>query len=261
MPRARNLKVSFFKNETLAECHPLARILFEGLWCEADRDGRMEDRPKRLKAEYLPYDDVDVDELLWQLAERDFIKRYTASGCNYIWIPNFGKHQHPHRKEESKCYPEFTGTCREITGQAEKSSLPARLNVECGMLNDECGNLNADDLPTEDSAETGDAGQSAADDPPVEEFPVDGSLKPWKLPRSRYERYVELYPHLDMPLEIAKAKQWLIDNPSKKKTAGGMLRFLTSWMNRSQNGQRAGPVGVQLRPSIDPSALSFAGDE
>ena len=51
MPRARNVKPGFFKNELLAECEPLARILFEGLWCEADREGRLEDRPRRLKAE------------------------------------------------------------------------------------------------------------------------------------------------------------------------------------------------------------------
>ena len=52
--RARNLKPGFFKNDALAECDPLARILFEGLWCMADREGRLECHPKRIKAEILP---------------------------------------------------------------------------------------------------------------------------------------------------------------------------------------------------------------
>jgi len=52
--RARNIKPGFFKNDQLAECHPLARLLFAGLWCEADRAGRLKDRPKRLKVECLP---------------------------------------------------------------------------------------------------------------------------------------------------------------------------------------------------------------
>ena len=37
--RARNLKPGFFKNETLAEIEPLGRLLFQGLWCMADREG------------------------------------------------------------------------------------------------------------------------------------------------------------------------------------------------------------------------------
>ena len=75
MPRARNIKPGFFKNDILAECNPLARILFAGLWCEADREGRLEDRPKRLKAEYLPYDQCDIGTLLDELEKHDFVVR------------------------------------------------------------------------------------------------------------------------------------------------------------------------------------------
>ena len=50
MARARNIKPGFFANENLAECDPLARLLFAGLWCLADREGRLEDRPKRIAA-------------------------------------------------------------------------------------------------------------------------------------------------------------------------------------------------------------------
>lgn len=86
-------------NDKLAEVDPLGRILFAGLWCIADREGRLEDRPKRIKAEVLPYDDCDVDELLNQLAEREFIIRYEVDGEKYIQVVNFIKHQNPHYKE------------------------------------------------------------------------------------------------------------------------------------------------------------------
>ncbi|MCX8018393.1 MAG: hypothetical protein N2690_10910, partial [Rhodocyclaceae bacterium] len=59
--RARNIKPGFYKNEDLAECSVWARLIFPGLWMMADRDGRLEDRPKRIKAELLPFDAVDVD--------------------------------------------------------------------------------------------------------------------------------------------------------------------------------------------------------
>ena len=99
MARARTLKPGFFKNEALAECEPLARILFQGLWAHADRNGRLENRPKRLKAEILPYDDCDIPSFLRQLAERGFILCYEVAGTEFIQVVTFAKHQKPHPHE------------------------------------------------------------------------------------------------------------------------------------------------------------------
>lgn len=103
--RARNLKPAFFKNELLAEVAPLGRILFAGLWCAADRAGRLEDRPRKLKAEILPYDDCNVDELLDELDRRGFILRYEVGGTRYIQVVNFARHQNPHKAERPSIIP------------------------------------------------------------------------------------------------------------------------------------------------------------
>lgn len=103
--RARNLKPAFFKNEALAECSALARLLFAGLWCLADREGRLEDRPKRIRAELLPYDDGSVDDLLTELHDAGFILRYSSAGGRFIQVVNFMKHQYPHRKEQASTIP------------------------------------------------------------------------------------------------------------------------------------------------------------
>lgn len=84
---------------------PFARLLFAGLWCWADREGRLEDRPLRIKAEILPYDDVDIENLLQQLHEAEFIQRYEVNGNRYIQIVNFRKHQHPHINEQPSEIP------------------------------------------------------------------------------------------------------------------------------------------------------------
>lgn len=97
--RARNLKPGFFKNEVLAECEPLTRILFEGLWCMADREGRLECRPKRIKAEILPYDNCDIIKLLEELYQKSFIIIYRYDNQNYLEIPTFTEHQNCHIKE------------------------------------------------------------------------------------------------------------------------------------------------------------------
>lgn len=105
MARARNIKPGFFKNETLAECSPLARLLFAGLWCLADRAGRLEDRPKRIRAELLPYDDGSVDAMLDELHQAGFILRYLAGGQRFIQVQNFAKHQNPHCREPESAIP------------------------------------------------------------------------------------------------------------------------------------------------------------
>lgn len=108
MARTRNLKPGFFRNETLAEVHFGARLLFAGLWTIADREGKLEDRPRRIKADVFPYDSVADDKIhewLEDLSERGFILRYEVSGKRYISLPSWAKHQNPHHKEQPSTIP------------------------------------------------------------------------------------------------------------------------------------------------------------
>ena len=107
MARIRMIKPEFFTDDFLGELPPLARILFAGLWCYADREGRLEDKPKRLKIQILPYDDCNVDELLDMLAtgKDAVIIRYEVNGEQYIQVVSFTKHQHCHVKELASRIP------------------------------------------------------------------------------------------------------------------------------------------------------------
>lgn len=109
MARARNIKPGFFKNEDLAECTPWARLCFAGLWTLADREGRLEDRAKRIKGELFPYDTVEVEPLLVELARWGFIKRYEVNGERYILIAKFVEHQAPHGTEKDGSIPDENG--------------------------------------------------------------------------------------------------------------------------------------------------------
>ena len=105
MPRARNIKPAFFTNEELVELPMSDRLLFIGLWTLADREGRLEDRPKRIKMSLFPADDINVDEALSRLQGAGFIQRYQVDGNNYMQIANFTKHQNPHHKEAPSNIP------------------------------------------------------------------------------------------------------------------------------------------------------------
>jgi len=93
MARIRTIKPEFFKNEELAELPAIVRLLFIGLWTQADKEGRLLDRPKRIKAELFPYDSIDIDKELSRLQSAGFIKRYEVGELKVIHINTFTKHQ------------------------------------------------------------------------------------------------------------------------------------------------------------------------
>src|SRR3990167_821951 len=111
MPRIRYLKPDFFKDEDLAILPFEIRLFFAGLWNFADKSGRLEDRPLRLKAEIFPYDKVDVEKCLQQLntpkngSGTPFIQRYIIDNQKYIQIINWNKHQKPHHTEQDSKIP------------------------------------------------------------------------------------------------------------------------------------------------------------
>jgi hypothetical protein len=125
--RARNLKPGFFKNADLAELPFEARLLFSGLWCLADRRGRLEDRPKQIKGEVLPHDSVEVDTLLSKLEKHGFILRYERNQNSYIQICNFEKHQTPHIKESESTIP---APVKHQTSTRQKHLIPSSLTPD-----------------------------------------------------------------------------------------------------------------------------------
>ena len=118
MPRIRTIKPDLFLHEELAELNPIARLAFIGLFCCVDREGRAADRPKRLKAQILPYDDLDFSQVLDELAAAGFIDRYEVDGVKLIAIPRFLVHQRPRKEEPASVFPasdlsqSATGTSR-----------------------------------------------------------------------------------------------------------------------------------------------------
>lgn len=158
MARARNIKPSIMDNEELAELDALTRLFFVYLWMLADREGRVEDRPKRIAARALPYDRAaDVGAMLRELDRAGFIARYTVGDVAVIQILNFSKHQTPHGTEKDSELPDEHGVLTvHVRGKNGYSTGETR-SVNSGLTVKElCENtLNPDSLipdsPNEDS--------------------------------------------------------------------------------------------------------------
>lgn len=136
MARARNIKPALFKNEILGVADPIYTLLFESLWLLADRSGRLEDRPLRIKAETFPYrEKIDMDKLLSWLSDNGFIIRYCFGENRYIQIVNFEKHQNPHKNEPDSEIPEYSIGCIS--------------DKKIGISSDKIGSARADSLSTD----------------------------------------------------------------------------------------------------------------
>jgi len=132
MARARNIKPGFFRNADLAELSVEARLLFIGLWTIADREGRLDDRPKQIKMEIYPADSFDVSALLEELADTDMLDRYEVGGKKYIQIVNFTKHQNPHKDERASAIPPPPGgTAGSATDDADGEHGASTVQAPC----------------------------------------------------------------------------------------------------------------------------------
>lgn len=106
MPRIRAIKHDLYLDEELAQLPVLCRYAFPGLWTLADREGRLEDRPARIKAQLFPYEPgIDMDDVLATLAAAGFVIRYEVGGARYLQVRSFTKHQQVNARETKSQIP------------------------------------------------------------------------------------------------------------------------------------------------------------
>jgi len=126
MARIRMIKPEFFDDPDIGELSMAARLLFIGLWTQADKEGRLEADWRRLKARIFPYDDVDIEALAGELHGKNMICRFKTGQAvekhGYVWIRNFTRHQRPHPKEPASLIPPCPSEAVEKHGEPEKNT-------------------------------------------------------------------------------------------------------------------------------------------
>lgn len=275
MARSRNIKPGFFTNDELAECSPHARLLFAGLWTIADKEGRLDDRPKKVKALVLPFDNVDCDELLQQLHDRKFIQRYQVQDGAYIQITNWKKHQNPHCKEAASDIPEpvensestVKEQCEddsdsekedeesieviEFTGAPEEHSSNTVLEQEEHTTNP-ADSLNL--IP--DSLVNTQAADAACDDAGADvheissRYAFEGNIV--RLNHKDYDAWKRLYPNINLEYELSR----LDIEFSREKPKNW---FITASQKLSYQNKQAMQSGRKV--SNGPMAENFAGKD
>ncbi len=118
MARIRTVKPEFFQHEGLFDLEqetgwPM-RIAFEGLWCQADREGRFKWQPRTLKAQVCPFDELDFSRVLDALATRGFLIKYAVGDVFFGLIPTFKSHQIINNKERVSSLPSHDSSDAEV---------------------------------------------------------------------------------------------------------------------------------------------------
>lgn len=109
MGRIRSVKPELFTHDELFDIEEETglpvRLAFIGLFTVADREGRFKWKPRQLKIQVLPYDDLDFSRVLDALSTRGFIVKYACQGKEYGVIRNFAEHQVINNKESKSKIP------------------------------------------------------------------------------------------------------------------------------------------------------------
>jgi hypothetical protein len=238
MARARNVKPGLFKNELLGVADPLYTLLFEGLWLLADREGRLEDRPVRIKGELFPYrDGVDVAAMLLWLEENGFIRRYEVDGQALIQIAAFGKHQAPHGTEKDSDLPDENGLFTvHVRGKNGYATGEFSLVKRCVTVKEPCNNsLTPDSLIPDSLIPEREGGQAARSVRTPKRKPTEPSC-PGDVDAQVWADWLELRRKKSAPVTSTVIK----GARSEAEKAGiSLTRFLSVWCVRGTQGLQA----------------------
>jgi hypothetical protein len=130
MARIRTVKPELFRHEALYEAEvktnlPL-RLAYIGLFTACDREGRFKWKPRALKLDVLPYDQIDFSRVLDALVTHGFIVKYQFEDDEFGCIPTWSQHQVINNRESTSLLPslEESTTCTHEARVVDASITP-----------------------------------------------------------------------------------------------------------------------------------------
>lgn len=190
MARIRTVKPDLFRHEALFEAEietklPL-RLAFIGLFTTCDREGRFKWKPKTLKLDVMPYDEIDFSRVLEALVAHGFIVKYDFENELYGCIPSWLKHQVINNKESKSLLPSIdsaTNLTREPrVSHASTTPLFLDQGEGKGKGREKEGNGMEEEWNNELSI------NELLTDEPI----IKNSAKP-KIPNCQYQAVIEIY--------------------------------------------------------------------
>lgn len=249
MARIRTIKPEFPHSESMGRVSRESRLCFILLWTIADDAGRLRGNSRMLASLLYPYDDDaknKIDGWLTQLASEGCIARYEVAGTSYAQILNWLDHQKIDKPSPSKL-PPFVDSSRGLANPLEASALDQEGNGEEGN--------GREDSATPPSVEP----------PALTLTLIDKSEHP--ITNAMVAEWIETYPGVNVPQQLAEMRAWCTANPTNRKTARGINAFVVRWLGKEQDKsghlpRYSSPVGVTVpsTPGRDPALEKIDAD-
>lgn len=93
MARIRSIKPEFWIDEKIVDLSMAARLLFIGIWNFADDQGYIEHKPRRIKMQVFPGDDIDIEKLIDELIDVGLVAEFDSPLGPLLHVRNWQRHQ------------------------------------------------------------------------------------------------------------------------------------------------------------------------
>lgn len=230
MARIRTIKPDFFTSEDIVSLSPLARLLYIGIWCEADKEGRLVWKPFTFKLRYLPGDACDIKALCQEIVDQGLVVLY---GDGYAVVPAFSKHQHVNPRESDSVIPAPDGA-------APVTKTKSRVVDACARVPDASPRVPHAQGGREGKGKEreGSVGESASEHAPPEPSPHPADAGPPPTDPSDFRpEYREVITTQRPDLTATAMQVWLLFCEQYPLQKRGIARW-TKWV---QNEKAAGP--------------------
>lgn len=245
----RILKESICRSEEIDSLSWFEEVLFYRLIVICDDFGRYDGRAKIIKGSCFPLKDVtekDIDRALSKLSAVGLVRVYEAQGRPYLQLVTWAEHQRI-RNQKSK-YPGYTCDCELLLSNDSKGQQKEASDNKCVRNPIQSESKSESESNADICSE-----QKAAAEPPVIALPLNTGEE-YSVTQEEVAGWMELYPAVDVMQCLRNMKGWLMSNPAKRKTARGITRFITTWLQKEQD--RGGTQGYRPIANREPAGAS-----
>jgi len=237
----RILKKSICQSEEIDQLSWFEEVLFYRLIVNCDDFGIFDGRTKIIKGSLFPLKEnvslKQIENAIMRLATVGLVRAYEVQGRPLLQLPTWSSHQRvrnsrhiypaPEEAEDFDNSPQFAATRRELPPKSESES---ESEPESEPESYVCTELQGSAAPSD--AEK--PGKAPAAVPAL--ILNDGTE--WIPDQSDVSGWEKVYPAVDISTEFGRMREWCMSNPKRRKTARGIRRFVTNWLDGEQNRPR-----------------------
>ena len=244
MARKRMISPEYWTDDKTIELTIAERLLFIGMWNFADDEGIITNKPKQIKAQIFPVDDITHEQVSEMLMRRHGIGLILFGNSNtLIKIKNWTRYQKINRPTPSNYT--FRKGIIEDSVSTQETLTPSI--VEGSGKEVSIKEKNISPQPKKVSSK------------PLIPYPdrVEQFYQDLSKDQDYLKQLKEAYPNVDIPGQIKASKMWLLSNTQKAKK--NFKRFVNTWMSNQMEYNKTKPNVVTVDDDrIERERLAFA---